>query len=100
MKKLLGMLLLAGALLSMPLAGSAQAEKVDLGKFTCGELIELAEEEDVETLTMIYFWLDGYFSAKSGDTVLDADAVEESLTEILKRCATQKSATVLSVISQ
>lgn len=49
---------------------------IDFGKLKCSAFIEL----DAQTMTMFYFWLDGYASTKTGDTKLDAGAVENNLT--------------------
>lgn len=92
--KRLFVLLAAIVMLSVPLAGSAQAEKIDFGKITCEQFLEF----DKETLAMFYCWLDGYFSAGSNNTVLDTEEMEKDLTELLKRCATRKQATVMAVI--
>ena len=95
MKTLSG-LLLAAVLLSAPLAGVAQAEKVDFGKVTCGQFIEF----DENTMTMFYFWLDGYVSAKTGNSVIDTDAVEGDLTALLQKCNASKQSTLLKVIGK
>ena len=50
-------------------------------------------------MTMFYFWLDGYASAKTGDTTLDVNAVENNLTQIMKVCKQNPKKTVLSVIA-
>ena len=97
MKKLFG-LLLAVALLSASWAGVAQADKIDFNKFTCNQFVELAEGNDAETLAMLYFWLDGFVSAKTGDLVLDTSSVESDLEELLKQCKAKKNARVLSVL--
>ena len=97
MKKLLG-LFLAVALLSASWAGVAQAEKIDFNKFTCNQFVELAEGDDADTLAMLYFWLDGFVSAKSGDLVMDTDNVENDLNELLKLCKADRNSRLLSVL--
>ena len=50
-------------------------------------------------MTMFYFWLDGYASAKTGDTKLDAGAVENNLTQIMKVCQKNPNKSVLSIVA-
>ena len=92
MKKLCFAIVLA-AMFAMPM--SASAEKIDFGKLKCSSFIEL----DAQTMTMFYFWLDGYASAKTGDTTLDVNAVENNLTQIMKVCKQNPKKSVLSVIA-
>ena len=94
MKKLCFAIVLA-AMFAMPMNASAKVDSIDLGKLKCSAFVEL----DSETVSMIYFWLDGYASAKTGDTRLDVGAVENNLTQIMKVCQKNPSKTVLSVIA-
>ena len=94
MKKLCNLLILT-ALLALPTASFAKDNKIDFGKLPCSSFIQL----DAQTMTMFYFWLDGYASAKTGDTVLDASAVEKNLTEIMKTCKKNPNKSVLSIIA-
>jgi hypothetical protein len=92
MKKLFFAIVLA-AMFAMPM--TASAEKIDFGKLKCSAFIEL----DAQTMTMFYFWLDGYASAKTGDTKLDAGAVENNLTQIMKVCQKNPNKSVLSIVA-
>ena len=92
MKKLFFAIVLA-AMFAMPM--TASAEKIDFGKLKCSSFMEL----DAQTMTMLYFWLDSYASAKTGDTTLDAGAVENNLTQIMKVCKQNPKKTVLSVVA-
>ena len=92
MKKLFFAIVLA-AMFAMPM--TASAEKIDFGKLKCSAFMEL----DAQTMTMFYFWLDGYASAKTGDTTLDVNAVENNLTQIMKVCKQNPKKSVLSVIA-
>lgn len=94
MKKLCFAIVLA-AIFAMPMNASAKGDKIDFGKLKCGAFVEL----DSETTTMLYFWLDGYASAKTGDTRLDVTAVENNLTQIMKVCQKNPNKTVLSIIA-
>jgi len=95
MKKLLVMIF-AAILVVFPLVNPALAAKVDMGKLTCAQFIEL----DVEETAYVYFWLDGYFSAKSGDLVLDTTTAGDDIDEIIKRCEANKGTTVLKILGQ
>jgi hypothetical protein len=95
MKKMFG-LFLAAALLFAPLASPAQAEEIDFGKLTCEAFLEL----DEDATGLLYFWLDGYVSAKSGNTVMNTDGVESDVTELVKQCQANPKATVLKVLGQ
>ena len=92
MKKMFFAIVLA-AMFAMPM--NASAEKIDFGKLKCSAFMEL----DAQTMGMFYFWLDGYASAKTGDTTLDVNAVENNLTQIMKVCKQNPKKTVLSVIA-
>ena len=94
MKKLCFAIVLA-ALFALPMTASAKGDKIDFGKLPCSAFVQL----DAQTMTMFYFWLDGYASAKTGDTTLDVNAVENNLTQIMKVCKQNPKKTVLSVIA-
>jgi acid stress chaperone HdeB len=96
MKTLLG-LFLAAALLLAPLAGPAQAEKVDLGKLTCGQFLEIDNEQE---LAYLFFWLDGYVSGKTGNTVLDPNTVEEDLKALVEMCQGKKNTPLLKALGK
>jgi len=80
MKKLF--CLFAAGLLCLTDPAPAGAEKLDMGQLTCQDFKDM----DAEAITSLYFWLDGYFSAKSGDTVLDTDGVENDVHAMLDAC--------------
>ena len=94
MKKVCFAIVLA-AMLALPMTASAKSDKIDFGKLPCSAFVQL----DAQTMTMFYFWLDGYASAKTGDTTLDAGAVENNLTQIMKVCKQNPKKTVLSVVA-
>ncbi len=94
MKRVFVMILAAAFLLAAPLSGPAMADKVDFAKVTCGEFVEL----EVDELAMMYFWLDGYVSAKTDNTVMDTDGVEGDMTALVEACGANTESTVLNVI--
>ena len=70
MKKVCFAIVLA-AVLALPMTASAKSNKIDFGKLPCSSFVQL----DAQTMTMFYFWLDGYASAKTGDTTLDLSLI-------------------------
>ena len=95
MKKLL-IMILAAVFLAAPLAGPARAEKVDFGQVTCAHFLEF----DEETVAYFYFWLDGYVSAKTGNTVLDTSAVEADLMKLFEFCQANPATTMLNALGK
>lgn len=91
MKKLACLAVAACLCFAAPLA--AQAEKVDMAKITCEQMFQ-----DEDSAVYMYFWLDGYFSAKSGDTVLDAAGAEGDLTALAEACAASPGKKVLDLL--
>ena len=91
MKKIIGFAVLTMTLL---LSGMAQAEQVDFGKMPC----EGFEQVDADTMTGFYFWLNGYVSAKTNDTIVDTGAIESDLKAIFEYCKANPKKTVLSMV--
>ena len=91
MKKLCGFCLLAVSLMIMPLI--ANAEKLDMGKFTCGDLMKLNGEEGA----MVYFWLDGYVSHMTGNNVIDMATIEADITALAEMCQKNPSMKILDM---
>ena len=100
-------LLLAFALMSVPLSASAKTkaeasvkakaekeEEFDLGKLTCEEFLEFDEDET----DMVYMWFTGYAAAKSGSTVVDMNSWEKDIKKLQKICAAKKKSVVLKVL--
>lgn len=75
---------------------TAQAEQVNMGQISCTELLEF----DEEAMAYFYFWLDGYFSAKSGNLVLDTSTAEDDLEALIKACRKSPAKKVLTVIQE
>lgn len=74
----------------------AKANSFDMGDFTCAELIEL----DTETSVLVIFWLEGYLSGITGDTVFDLEYLV-ALDEVMAtECAADPDALVLDVVEE
>ncbi len=93
MKKLACLAVVACLCFAAPLA--AHAEKVDMSKVTCAQMFE-----DEDTATYMYFWLDGYFSAKSGNTVLDAGGVEQDMEALVQLCTPDPDKKILDLLKK
>ena len=94
MKKWYFLILAAG--LALTPASKALADEIDFGQVTCADFVQM----DAETMSFYYFWLDGYASAKSGNTVMDTDTVESDLTQLLEFCSTNPDKTILQAIAE
>lgn len=97
MKKLVCLCLLGLFCLAAPLGAQAEDLKVDLGKMTCEEFLEIDEET---TLIFVYAWLEGYASAKSGKTVTDLGKFEQEVTALAKMCEDHPKAVVAQSIGK
>jgi hypothetical protein len=95
MKKFTCLICLVCLAIFFTFAGTARAEKVNMGTLTCGDFSKM----DGEEIAMLYFWLDGYLSKASGNTVLDTDSVENDLKSLADACAASPNEKILSVLS-
>ncbi|MGF1577618.1 MAG: HdeA/HdeB family chaperone [Cyanophyceae cyanobacterium] len=73
-----------------------KAESFDMNEFTCAELIEL----DTETSVLMIFWLDGYLSGISGDTVVDSEYIGGLAEAMILECDADPDAFVLDVVEE
>ena len=72
--------ILAAAVL---VAGTANAQVVDLSTIKCREFIELPKE----TATAITMWLDGYFTDEEDPAVVDLDKMRGKAEKLGAFCA-------------
>ena len=77
MKKIVGFAILF--CLCLPL--SIPAADYDMAEVTCADMMK-----DNESMTLMYFWLDGYMSAKMDNTMLRQEEVESNINIIRKEC--------------
>ncbi len=82
------------AMLSFASAGVAQAQDVDMGKITCKQFLD-AEKGEMESML---FWLDGYISALSENTVMSEEWMIELGTHLASFCIKNNSATLLEAV--
>ena len=74
----------------------AKADSFDMSEFTCAELVEL----DTETSVLMTFWLDGYLSGISGDTVVDSEYIGGLAEGMIEACSADPEALVLDVVEE
>jgi acid stress chaperone HdeB len=95
----LATVLVVAALFIFPTGAQAKKSintKIDMAKYTCGEL--LAESED-ETGTVL-IWIDGYLSGKTGDTTIDLKFLEELGTAVGQACKDSPNSKLLNVVEK
>lgn len=76
------------------LAATASAKQIDMVTVTCAELAAY----DQTSLFNHLLWVDGYMSAKSGQTVLDTDAIQAIAVKIVPYCQANAEALVIEAI--
>lgn len=92
MKKMLALVALL-ALMAMPSLVKAE-ENVDIAKIPCNGFLELAEDE----MAGFIFWIDGYLSAKSGDTTMNDAYIERLGTHLGTFCGNNPNKTLMDAI--
>jgi acid stress chaperone HdeB len=68
---------------SVLLAGTADAQVVDLSTIKCREFIELPKE----TATAVTVWLDGYYTDEEDPAVVDFDKMKAKAEKLGAFCA-------------
>ena len=71
-------------------------DNVDVSTITC----EVANALDVETVTMIMFFIDGYTGGEAGDPVLDAARLSADIEKVLTACISDPSKTLMSAMQE
>ena len=81
---------------AIALATPARAEVVDMAAITCGELLNM-KDDDAGTILV---WLHGYFGGKADDTTFDIKGFEAAAKKIGAFCAQNKKVTLISAAKQ
>ncbi len=76
------------------LAPSAHAEDIDMGKITCKEFMSSTQNE----MTMLIFWIDGYLSGVSDNTMLTDAWLEELGDHLGSYCSKNGKHTIMQAI--
>jgi hypothetical protein len=95
MKRLFAFALCAALCLASPMT-AAGAQNMDMGAIKCADLKKMGETE----MSMLYFWMDGYTSHMTGNTVLDLDLVEENIKALMEYCALNPKHNILDFLKQ
>ena len=93
MKKLLCICALGVLCIAFPLA--AKADVLDMGKFTCADFLKL----DGDEAGMLYFWMDGYVSHKTGNYVLNSEAVAGDMRVLMEHCQKNPNTKLLDIFN-
>ncbi len=67
-------------LMAVPTVASA-GQKVDMAELTCKEFMA-----DPDGIMPTIFWIDGYLSKGSGNTVIDPDQMGQNVQDVAKEC--------------
>ena len=85
----------ASIIAAVPALANAD-DKLDVSTITC----EVANALDVETVTMIMFFIDGYTGGEAGDPVLDAARLSADIEKVLTACISDPSKTLMSAMQE
>ncbi len=93
MKKFFMAALIAAAL-SMPALASADDDVIDLSKITCTDFRNLSDNERC----LMFFWMDGYMSAKSDNTKISTAWMVKLGDHIGTYCSTHPGKTIMDAM--
>ena len=96
MNKCLKIAITAASIITAVPALANADDKVDVSTITC----EVANAMDVETVTMIMFFIDGYTGGEAGDPVLDAARLSADIEKVLTTCISDPSKTLMSAMQE
>jgi hypothetical protein len=96
MNKCLKIAITAASIITAVPALANADDKVDVSTITC----EVANAMDVETVTMIMFFIDGYTGGEAGDPVLDAARLSADIEKVLTACISDPSKTLMSAMQE
>jgi acid stress chaperone HdeB len=88
--RIVRVLAVSAALLSF--VPSAQAQRLDLSKTTCKELIESGKDG----LVIIWSWLYGYYSDQDADPVIDFDQLTKQGQRLVEVCKEKPSTDIIT----
>ncbi|GAB7079520.1 HdeA/HdeB family chaperone [Megalodesulfovibrio paquesii] len=85
------------ALLLLAFAMPAQAKKrtgVDMGKYTCADLMK----EKTQDIALVLMWVDGYLSSETGDLKMDEAWIEELAETIGTECQRDPDKRLMEIV--
>lgn len=97
MRRIFGVLFFAAALLASAavFAQDSPPTRVDMRSYTCDEFLK----EQQYGMVLALFWLDGYASGKSGNTLLDSQLFDRYGEIMIRQCTKTPKAKVLDVFN-
>ena len=96
MNRCLKIAITAASMIAAVPALAEMDDKVDVSTITC----EVANALDVETVTMIMFFIDGYTGGEAGDPVLDAARLSADIEKVFTACISDPSKTLMSAMQE
>lgn len=84
---------LATALALLATAPAVQAQKLDMSKLSCKDMLEGGKDG----IIIVWSWLYGYYSADDADPVLDFGVLTEKGKRLAEACAANPSKDVISI---
>ena len=95
MKKLLLPLFLLGTLFAASSASAIEEFNIDVATITCKDLLET----DQDSAGAMILWVDGYMSAKSGDTRLSTEWIAKLSANLAAYCVVHPEKTLMDAIN-
>lgn len=84
---------LAAAVALLAAVPAAQAQKLDMSKLSCKDMLEGGKDG----IIIVWSWLYGYYSADDAEPVLDFKVLTEKGTKLAEVCKENPSKDVISV---
>jgi len=95
MKRILAVLLcLAFALILRIPEAASEDDSVDMGQYTCGDLLA----EDANGVVYVLMWVDGYLSCETGDLTMDEEWLDEMASTIKEECSGNKDKKLMDIV--
>jgi hypothetical protein len=84
---------LAAAVALLAVAPAAQAQKLDMSKLSCKDMLEGGKDG----IIIVWSWLYGYYSADDAEPVLDFQVLTDKGKKLAEACQANPSKDVISV---
>ena len=87
--------LLLGSMFGLLVVSAAVAQvSIDVSKITCNQFV-LDQVTDFRTLTA---WLDGFYSGKRNNTVVDTSALQRNANKVEEYCRTHRDMLLMQAV--
>jgi hypothetical protein len=78
-------------------ATAATSDAVDLSTFKCQRIVDLANNNEDDTLAFIMMWLAGYYASYAEDKTIDTEKMRKEGYELGKECAMNRGTGLITV---